>query len=79
MKNNVCLLIVNMVTDDTGKSYKGATVYTHADRFCDIGPILDKWPNRLAVRVCPTLSDAKACAALEEATRYPVQVIRNGL
>lgn len=79
MKNNVCLLVIDMVTDGSGKNYKAATVYVHADRFCDIGPILDKWPNRLAVRVCPTLADAKACAAPDRATRYPVQVVRNGL
>ena len=74
----VYLLIIDTVTDGTGETYKTATVYVHAELYCDIGSILNKRPNRLAVRVCPTLAMAKAYAKLEGATRYPVCVIQAG-
>lgn len=74
----VYLMIIDTVTDGAGEKHKIATVYAHAETYRDIGSVMDMWPNRLAVRVCPTLAEAKAYAEAEGATRYPVRVIQAG-
>ena len=78
MANNVCLLIVNIVTDDTGKSYMEAVVFEHADAYRDIGPILAKYPNRLIARVCPSLARAKVFAQAEGVSWSAIRVIQAG-
>ena len=78
MANNVCLLIVNIVTDDTGKSYMEAVVFEHADACRDIGPILAKYPNRLIARVCPSLARAKVFAQADGVSWSAIRVIQAG-
>lgn len=78
MANNVCLLIINAVTDDTGKSYMEAIVHEHADAYRDISSILAKYPNRLIARVCPSLAKAKVFAQAEGVTWYAIRVVQAG-
>lgn len=78
MANNVCLLIVTMVTDGDGKSCMEAVVYEHADAYRDLSPILAKWPHRLIARVCPSLAKAKVFAQAEGVSWYAIRVIQAG-
>lgn len=78
MANNVCLLIVTMVTDGDGKSCMEAVVYEHADAYRDISPILAKWPHRLIARVCPSLARAKVFAQAEGVSWHAIRVIQAG-